>query len=47
MHFPWVDDEIIEIKRRRYAAIYGEEYENFDPKRFGGNLLRPPEWLKE
>lgn len=46
LHYPWQDDEMIETKRQRYTAIYGEEYKNFDPLRFG-SLQKLPEWAKE
>jgi len=47
LHFPWPDNEVINEKRKRYSAIYGSVYNNFDPLRFGGKLLPPEDWMVE
>lgn len=47
LHHPWVDDTIIAEKRKRYTAIYGELYKDFDPLDFGGCLEELPKWLEK
>jgi len=45
LHSPWPDDATIAEKRFRYSQIYGDQYENFDPLKFGGELEELPEWV--
>ena len=46
LHEPWPDDATIAEKRFRYSQIYGKQYENFNPIKFGGSLEPLPEWAK-
>lgn len=46
IHKPWPTDDVIAEKRIRYTAIYGKDYEKFDPKESSGKLEPLPEWCK-
>ena len=47
LHDPWPNDTVIAEKRFRYSQIYGDEYKEFDPLKFGGKIEPLDEWMEK